>query len=93
MSLLDLPKVHPIVGARLVHGVLHKIGPDQDNSDLPKTFVRHVKTHCKRGHEMTPANTYITTYGTRQCRQCKRITDAERRMAIAIREGKEWARG
>lgn len=28
-------------------------------------------THCKRGHEFTPANTYIIrTTGSRQCRSC-----------------------
>lgn len=29
-----------------------------------------VKTHCKHGHEFTPANTYITARGTRKCRAC-----------------------
>jgi hypothetical protein len=33
-------------------------------------------THCSRGHERTPENTYVYTYGdghvTRQCRDCKR---------------------
>ena len=29
------------------------------------------KTHCKRGHEFTPANTYVTPRGHRTCRTCK----------------------
>lgn len=33
-----------------------------------------LRTHCKRGHEFTEANTYITTAGGRQCRACERIT-------------------
>lgn len=28
------------------------------------------KTHCKRGHEFTEANTYIRKNGTRLCRTC-----------------------
>ena len=30
------------------------------------------KTHCKRGHEFTPDNTYITPTGQRHCRACQR---------------------
>jgi hypothetical protein len=29
-----------------------------------------IKTHCKRGHEFTPENTYMTPGGARQCRAC-----------------------
>lgn len=28
------------------------------------------RTHCRRGHEFTPANTYVTKDGRRQCRAC-----------------------
>jgi hypothetical protein len=30
------------------------------------------KTHCKRKHEYTLENTYVSTAGTRVCRTCKR---------------------
>lgn len=30
------------------------------------------KTHCKREHEYTKANTYIYSDGRRECRQCRR---------------------
>ena len=30
------------------------------------------KTHCDRGHEFTPENTYINPRGERQCRKCMR---------------------
>lgn len=30
-------------------------------------------THCKRGHEFTPENTYRTKNGRRQCRACHRL--------------------
>lgn len=33
---------------------------------------RKSMTHCYRGHEFTPDNTYITTIGSRQCRACVR---------------------
>ena len=29
------------------------------------------KTHCKRGHEFTLENTYITSIGGRMCRACQ----------------------
>lgn len=32
---------------------------------------RRAAAHCKRGHELTPANTYTTPDGRRQCRTCK----------------------
>lgn len=42
-----------------------------------------VKTHCVRGHEFTPENTYVTpNRGTRQCRKCMKIRGQERRRAM-----------
>jgi hypothetical protein len=34
--------------------------------------VNRAKTHCKHGHEFTPANTYTQTKGGRGCRECHR---------------------
>ena len=31
------------------------------------------KTHCPRGHEYTPENTYVSAQGFRRCRACRRI--------------------
>lgn len=36
------------------------------------------KTHCKRGHEFTPENTYLFPKGGRRCRTCKRLAEQDR---------------
>lgn len=35
-------------------------------------------THCMRGHEFTPENSYVFANGTRGCRACRRLRYAER---------------
>lgn len=37
------------------------------------------KTHCKRGHEFTPDNTYVMKRGGRSCRKCLRLHQANQR--------------
>lgn len=39
------------------------------------TYMPHnaVKTHCVRGHEFTPENTYVFGGSHRQCRECRRL--------------------
>jgi hypothetical protein len=42
------------------------------------------KTHCSRGHEYTPENTYrVGGKGSRHCRECIKIRNTERRMKEA----------
>jgi hypothetical protein len=36
--------------------------------------LNRLRTHCKRGHEFTPENTYINKRGSRVCRHCKRLS-------------------
>jgi hypothetical protein len=33
------------------------------------------RTHCLRGHELTPDNTRLNKHGERQCRKCKNLCD------------------
>jgi hypothetical protein len=35
-------------------------------------FEKRIKTHCSRGHEFTPQNTYYSRSG-RECRKCNMI--------------------
>jgi hypothetical protein len=58
--------------------VLRGVGP---------TAVNARKTHCMRGHEFTPENTYIATGRTwRNCRECGRQRDRERYKAKRARQ-------
>lgn len=52
--------------------------------DAPASHVGVKRTHCRRGHELTPANSYVypspipgRTTRRRECRTCKRERDAE----------------
>lgn len=38
-----------------------------------------VATHCKRGHEFTPENTYVAPSGSRKCRTCRSAASRRRR--------------
>lgn len=45
---------------------------NQERAGMPIARFQRSKTRCKRGHEYTAANTYITSQGFRQCRTCSR---------------------
>ena len=56
------------------------IGTNSDNQiDSVKKNTHHEarKTHCLRGHELTPENVY-TNNGGRYCRTCMKIREAAR---------------
>lgn len=56
--------------------------------------ARKAQTHCKRGHEFTAENTYLSTNGTRHCRECSRMHDRKRnRDAAYWRAYRENRRG
>lgn len=57
--------------------ILRGIGPSAVNAQ---------KTHCKRGHEFTPENTYWHKRGARDCRECRR---AASRRARAKAKGRD----
>lgn len=48
-------------------------------SGVCKPPVKRTKaTHCARGHEFTPENTYTTPGGDRWCRECMKMREANR---------------
>ena len=53
------------------------------------TAINAAKTHCVRGHEFNPENTYVDALGARCCRPCRRRRDGfrrERERAAALEE-------
>jgi hypothetical protein len=59
-----------------------KLGTQADNMRDMSLKGRHNNqmrdiTHCKKGHEFTESNTYITSRGGRQCKACCRLRSKE----------------
>lgn len=49
-------------------------------SPITRSAVMRSQTHCKRGHEFTPENTYINqSNGARQCKACHALYERGRR--------------
>jgi hypothetical protein len=46
-----------------------------------KTEKRTQRTHCRRGHELTPENTYVWSGkpGSRKCKTCQREANRRQR--------------
>lgn len=42
------------------------------------------QTHCKRGHEFTPENTFKHPHGGRQCRTCHNLSVRARRRGMTL---------
>lgn len=49
-------------------------GRDNTLRGVGITAANARKTHCPKGHEFTPENTYTTPDGKRVCRECSRTT-------------------
>lgn len=69
------------------HDIHHKCGrPACVNPDHLEALTRSEHnaihhppvTHCYRGHEYTPENTYTRPNGTRECRACMHVRDIAR---------------
>lgn len=55
------------------------------SQEMPTALTKRVpqvelRTHCHRGHEYTPDNTYITKRGHRECRKCRAESRRKHRM-------------
>lgn len=67
--------------------VIHHKDDNKSNNRLRNlqclTKTEHMKlhqtTHCSRGHERTPKNTYIYPNGSRHCRKCSQERDRQRK--------------
>lgn len=67
----------------------HGQRPVNINQRRKPTGVPIKRTHCKRGHEMTPENSYPKPGGKRQCRICHDVAEragVERRRAARNKE-------
>ena len=70
-------------------------GTSQDNADDMKqkgrTTLGRYKTHCKHGHELTPANLYFFR-GNRICLECRRRRGRESvAKKRAVERAENWA--
>jgi hypothetical protein len=76
-----------------LEAVTHRVNVRRGNAPAATNARR---THCKRGHEFTPENTYRTASGNRLCRICRRAIDRRqyaRRCALKTTLGHGRAAG
>lgn len=59
---------HPKTCPRRCVNVIDHLTP----LSVPEHKRLHRPTHCKRGHELTPENSYVPRDGARRCRTCIR---------------------
>jgi hypothetical protein len=57
----------------------HHLEPVTDEENIDRSPVHNgAKTHCKRGHDFTTANTYLQPSGGRRCRTCAAESESKR---------------
>lgn len=55
----------------------------ENNLRADRSAVRFPrKSHCSRGHEFSPSNTYVTKQGFRKCRACNAINHRKHSNAL-----------
>lgn len=59
------------------------VGTPSDNMEDRVSLINRV-THCKRGHEYTSFNTYITKDGRRQCNTCCRMRQTPHKNLVGV---------
>lgn len=71
--------------------VRHCVNPEhleavtQKENNNRAAVVRSTRTtHCKRGHEFTPENTFIHSSGGRQCRTCRNLRGKAARRGMTL---------
>jgi hypothetical protein len=67
-----------------------RLGTARDNAQDAKSRKRwpqQRQTHCQRGHEFTPENTFIRATGRRSCRLCLLLNQRRRRNVTNPRKG------
>ena len=64
-------------------GHLVVLGSAQEHKNV---HVRELATHCGKGHEFTPENTYmrLDRPGSRECRECQRIRNRKAKDAARL---------
>lgn len=82
------------------HEILHKgeLPGDIETARRAMVAIRRTRTHCAKGHELTPDNTYAKAAGYKGCKTCiranKRAFNAKARLsrhAIGLKNKGRWA--
>lgn len=81
LELDHLCRVRSCVNPWHLEPVTHAVNSRRSSAGAVNAARLSAQTHCKRGHEFTPANTRRTRSGSRRCRECDRQA-SNRRYAL-----------
>jgi len=62
---------------------LEAVTQAENNRRAMRVRVKNT-THCKRGHEFTPENTFTQSRGGRQCRECHNLANRAARRGMTV---------